>query len=98
MQPVPLKNDIYISAGKPIANVIDVDYLGDCKLYLEFDDGAYGEVDLQDYIQRIPSMHDLKNPEKFIQFSLSDGTIGWERNRDVSPIWLRENLKPTRLH
>ena len=98
MQPIRLKNDEMVSAGDPIANVIDVDYLGDCRLYLEFDDGACGEVDLQRYIQRIPSMHDLKDPEKFIQFSLSDGTIGWDRNRDISPIWLRNHLTPTTPH
>lgn len=93
MIPTALQNDEIVSSGRSIPSVIDVEYLGEYRLYLEFDDGLCGEVDLSDYINRIPSMQDLKDPKNFIQFGLSDGTIGWFRNRDVSPRWLHDRVK-----
>ncbi len=89
-----LKNDEIVSSGKIIPSVIDVDYLGGHRLYLEFNDGKCGEVDLLPYIERIEPLHALKDIKRFTQFSLSDGTIAWSYNMDISPRWLHEHLEP----
>ena len=92
MIPRELKNDEIISSGKLIPNVIDVDYLGGHKLYLEFDDGKCGEVDLLPYIENIPPLSALKDIKRFTQFSLSDGTIAWAHDMDMSPRWLHDHV------
>ncbi len=74
-------------------SVIDVDYLGGHRLYLGFDDGKCGGIDLLPFIERIESLHDLKDTHRFIQFSLSDGTIAWGYDRDVSPRWLHDYIQ-----
>lgn len=88
-----LQNDEIVSSGRVIPSVIDVDYLGGHRLYLEFDDGKCGEVDLLPYIERIPTLHALKDPSRFIRFSLSNGTIAWSYELDISPRWLYEHLQ-----
>ena len=92
MIPISLKNDEIVSSGKMIPSVIDVDYLGGHRLYLEFDDGKSGEVDLIEYIERIPPLSELKDPHRFTQFSLSHGTIAWSYDLDISPRWLHDHL------
>lgn len=91
MIPKSLKNDEIVSSGKIFPRVIDVDYLGDHRLYLEFEDGKDGEVDLLPFIEKISPLHELKNPKRFIQFSLSHGTIAWGYDMDISPRWLYEH-------
>jgi hypothetical protein len=92
MIPKHLKNDVIIFSGRVIPSVIDVGYLGGHRLYLEFDDGKYGEVDLLPYIERIPPLHALKDSKRFTQFALSDGTISWARDMDISPRWLHDHI------
>ncbi len=93
MIPKSLQNDEIVSSGKIIPSVIDVDYLGGHRLYLEFDDGKCGEVDMLPYIERITPLHELKDIKKFKQFSLSDGTIAWSYNMDISPRWLHNHIQ-----
>jgi hypothetical protein len=93
MIPVSLKNDEMVFSGTTIPSVIDVDYLGGHRLYLEFDDGKCGEIDLLEYIERILPLHELKDPKRFTQFSLSHGTIAWSYELDISPRWLHEHIK-----
>ena len=93
MIPTSLQNDEIISSGKMIPSVIDVDYLGGHRLYLEFDDGKCGEVDLLPYIESIPPLHELKDCKRFTQFSLSHGTIAWSYELDISPSWLHAHTK-----
>lgn len=94
MIPPALHNDDIVSSGRLIPNVIDVDYLGGHRLYLEFDDGKAGEVDLLNYIERIPPLHALRDPKRFTQFSLSHGTIAWAYGLDISPRWLHAHTQP----
>jgi len=93
MIPTSLQNDEIVSSGIMIPSVIDVDYLGDHRLYLEFNDGKCGAVDLLPFIESIPPMHELKNVKRFTQFSLSHGTIAWSYDLDISPQWLYEHTK-----
>lgn len=95
---IKLRNDVMVESGRIIPDVIDVEYLGDKRLYIEFNDGAYGEVDLSEYINAIPALHDLKDEKQFARFYLSNGTIGWRENRDISPRWLHSHLTPAKLH
>jgi hypothetical protein len=92
MIPKSLQNDEIVFSGKIIPSVIDVDYLGGHQLYLEFDDGKCGKIDLLKYIEKIPPLNELKDPKRFTQFSLSDGTISWAYNMDISPRWLHEHI------
>ena len=92
MIPKSLQNDEIVFSGKIIPSVIDVDYLGGHRLYLEFDDGKFGEVNLLPFVEKIPALNELKNLKKFTQFSLSDGTISWGYDMDISPRWLHEHI------
>ena len=91
MKPTKLQNDEIVFSGKPFPEVIDVDYLGGQKLYLEFRDGKTGEVDLLPFIENIPALEELKDPKYFTLFSLSHGTIAWGYDREINPRWLYEN-------
>lgn len=93
MRPQSLHSDEIVRSGKTIPYAIDVDYLGGHRLYLEFDDGKHGEVDLLEYIESIPPLHELKDVKRFRQFSLSHGTIAWSYELDISPRWLHEHIK-----
>ncbi len=67
--------------------VIDIDYLGDYKLHLIFNDQTSGWVDLQD-ILHYPAYQSLKEKSNFIQYALVNGTIEWYNGADLAPEFL----------
>ncbi|ATG88752.1 DUF2442 domain-containing protein [Methylomonas koyamae] len=74
-----------------IISVTQAEYLGDYRLRLHFNDGANGEVDLQDLVFKYPAAEPLRDKSRFQQFSLDEwSTVVWDCGFDVSPETLYE--------
>ena len=75
-------------------HVVEARYLGDYKVWLEFNDGRKGAVDLADELygdERTP----LRDRSKFSNFYLDYGlaSIAWLDGADFAPEFLYEKLK-----
>ena len=82
-----------VDSGIPIPAVVNADYLGGHKLHLVFDDGKQGDLDFNPFINQWPGYQELADPEKFIQFGITGGTIVWSDELDVAPDWLYEQIQ-----
>ena len=74
--------------------VVDARYLGDYKVWLEFNDGKKGVVDLADELYG-EAFEGLRDRERFAQFYLDYGlaSIAWLDGQDFTPEFLYERLK-----
>lgn len=71
-----------------VLEIIDVDYLGEYKLHLTFNNGEKRLVDLDKYL--VGSVFGpLREHKMFIQFGLTD-TIEWVNGADFAPEFLYE--------
>ncbi len=75
-------------------HVIEARYLGDYKVWLEFNDGRRGVVDLADELHG-EQLEPLRDRERFAQFYLDYGmaTICWHDGQDFTPEFLYEKLR-----
>jgi len=75
-------------------HVIEARYLGDYKVWLEFNDGRKGVVDLSDELHG-DEMEPLRDRDRFAQFYLDYGlaSIAWLDGQDFKPEFLYEKLK-----
>ena len=74
-------------------HVIDARYLGDYKVWLEFNDGRKGVVDLSDdlYGENFESLRDrLRFAEFYLDYGLA--TIAWDHGADFAPDYLYDKL------
>lgn len=85
----PAEFDI-VDTGRPLPEVIDVDYLGKHALYICFSDGKSGKIDLSEWTQT--SATSLQDERQFMRFGLQYGTLVWAQNIDISPEYLYRNL------
>ncbi len=74
-------------------HVIEARYLGDYKVWLEFNDGRKGVVDLSDDLYG-ENMEPLRDKIRFADFYLDYGlaTIAWQDGVDFAPDYLYERL------
>jgi hypothetical protein len=75
-------------------HVIEARYLGDYKVWLEFNNGRKGVVDLSDELHG-EEMEPLRDRDRFAQFYLDYGlaSIAWLDGQDFTPEFLYERLK-----
>lgn len=75
-------------------DVINVRYVRDYTVWLEFDDGSQGEVDISRSFKG-PVFEPLRNIEYFKQVRVNAdlGTIVWPNGADVAPETLYERLQ-----
>jgi hypothetical protein len=75
-------------------HVIEARYLGDYKVWLEFNDGRKGVVDLSDELHG-DELEPLRDRDRFAQFYLDYGlaSIAWLDGQDFKPEFLYEKLK-----
>lgn len=71
-------------------HVVEARYLGEHRVWLRFDDGLAGELDLG------PELHGdafepLKDPDRFAAFIVDD-TLTWANGADFAPEFLHERL------
>lgn len=74
-------------------DVVEARYVRDHVVWLRFEDGAAGEVDLSGEL-RGPVFEPLRDPGYFRKFVLSRdlGTISWPNGADFAPEFLYEKL------
>ncbi|MCF8373822.1 MAG: DUF2442 domain-containing protein [Bacteroidales bacterium] len=70
-----------------LISVIKAEYKGDFKVFLEFDDGTSGIVDLKNHLDG-EVFEPIRNIETFKNFTLDSWTIGWNNEADFSPEFL----------
>ena len=74
-------------------HVVEARYLGDYKVWLEFNDGRKGVVDLSDDLYG-DNFEQLRSLERFAEFYLDYGlaTIAWHPGIDFAADYLYEKL------
>ena len=77
-------------------DVVEVRYLRDYTLWLRFEDGSSGEVDIKPSLKG-PVFEPLRDIEFFKQVRIDPeiGTIVWPNGADVAPETLYERLQVT---
>jgi len=75
-------------------DAVDVKVLQDYKLYLQFDDGSQGEVDIAKLISFEGVFEPLKDKTYFNSVSVNSeiGTICWDNGADISPSFLHKQI------
>ncbi len=78
------------------ADIIKVELVKDYVLYLQFNDGAKGVVDISRLVPFEGVFAPLKNHAFFSRVTVNPdiGTICWENGVDLSPTLLLENIQP----
>lgn len=73
--------------------IIKAKYLHDYRIWLEFNNGISGEVDLKDELEGAV-FGPLKNKENFKKFKVDETlrTIVWENGADLAPEFLHDHL------
>ena len=77
-----------------ILHVKEAKYLHDYVIWLRFNDGIEGEVDLENELDG-EVFGPLKDKKKFKLFKVDTvlQTIAWENGADLAPEFLHENVK-----
>jgi len=70
-------------------HVNDARYLGDYKVWLSFNDGAQGEVDLASELYG-EIFEPLEDVSFFKSFTLEGHTLSWSNGADFAPEFLHE--------
>lgn len=72
-------------------HVTEAKYRSDYKIWLAFNDGATGEIDLASELQG-EVFEPLKDKTFFKSFNLDGHTLSWENGADFAPEFLREQI------
>lgn len=70
-----------------LISVTNAKYQGEYKVFLQFDNGDAGIVDLEKHLTG-EIFEPLKNVEYFKNFFIDTWTIGWENGADFAPEFL----------
>jgi hypothetical protein len=75
-------------------HVVEVKYLHDYVIWLRFNDGAQGEIDLENELEG-EVFGALKDKRLFQRFRVDPEleTIAWENGADLAPEFLYENMR-----
>jgi len=70
-----------------LRDVVEARHVGGHRVYLRFDDGVEGEVDLSAIVRFEGVFAPLREPEKFAEFQVAPdlGTICWPNGADIAP-------------
>ena len=72
----------------------DAKYLKDYRIFLEFNDGKKGIVDLKDIIYKYKQAKPLRTAQAFSQFYLDSWpTLAWQCGFDIAPETLYEKCE-----
>ena len=67
-------------------SIVEARYVKDYQIFLTFNTGEIGEVDLCDLVYKYPIAEPLRNLEVFARFYLDSWpTLAWECGFDVDP-------------
>ena len=73
------------------AHVIEAKYVNGYKLWLKFNDGAEGRIDLSSELHG-EIFEPLKDMNYFKQFRIMGNAVTWENGADFASEFLREHL------
>ena len=74
-------------------NVVEAKYAHNFTIWLKFEDGTEGEIDLASEL-RGPVFEALKNPEYFRNFEVAEyGTVAWPNGADLAPEFLYARVR-----
>ncbi len=75
-------------------HVLEARYVGGYTIWLRFDDGAEGEIDLEPELEG-EVFEPLRDPDMFRRFRVDPDlrTIVWENGADLAPEFLHEHMK-----
>lgn len=70
-----------------LKDIVEVKVVGDTKLFLKFEDGKSGEVDLSEIIKFTGVFQNLNDPNFFKTVTVNPelGTITWPNGADLCP-------------
>jgi hypothetical protein len=68
-------------------DVVEVRPLGGHRLYLKFEDGVHGEVDIAEFVRFDGVFATLQDPTRFAEVRVDPdlGTISWPNGADLAP-------------
>ncbi len=72
-------------------HVIDAKYIDGFRIWIKFNDGASGEIDLSSDLGE-GVFEPLKELNYFREFSLEGHTLSWKNGADFAPEYLREKI------
>jgi len=72
--------------------VTKIEYKNRYVFHVEFDDGANGDVDFEEYIQKGPIFNPLRDLNFFRKAVIDGGTISWPNGADIAPERLYEKV------
>ncbi len=72
-------------------HVIEAKYIDGHKIWVKFNDGASGEIDLSSDLDE-GVFKPLKEKKYFMNFSLEGHTLSWKNGADFAPEYLREKI------
>lgn len=73
-------------------HVIEARYVRNYRVWLRFNDGTCGEVDLGGELEG-PVFGPLRDPEQFKRFRIAHHTLAWDNGADFAPEFLREHTR-----
>lgn len=73
-------------------HVLEAHYVRDYTLWLRFNDGSSGEIDLSGELEG-PVFGSLRDLEQFKRFTIAFHTLAWENGADFAPEFLREHVQ-----
>lgn len=76
-----------------LMRVVDVDYLHDYVIKLEFSNGDIRVMDFEPFLHG-KFFDELRDRKKFIQFALTSWTLEWYNGVDFAPEFLYEHSVP----
>ncbi|KJR41706.1 hypothetical protein MCHI_002405 [Candidatus Magnetoovum chiemensis] len=74
--------------------VIEAKYMGGYRVWVSFNDGAEGEVDLSSELEG-EIFEPLRDISYFKNFKILGHTLAWENGADFAPEFLRESIMNT---
>ena len=75
-------------------HVVEARYIQGHTVWLRFNDGTSGEVDLSGELSG-PIFAPLRDVEVFKQFTLAYHSLTWENGAEFAPEFLREHIRVT---
>lgn len=73
-----------------LVNIKKAEYAKDYQIFLSFDDGISGVVDLRHFLfeKKTPAFNRLKDVNQFKKFTIESHTVVWGDDLDLAPEYL----------
>jgi hypothetical protein len=78
---------------KSMPHIVDARYIGNYQVYVVFDDGTSGQVNLEKYPQKGGVFEPLTDLNYFKKFFIDLNTLCWPNGADIAPERIYEQMK-----